>query len=492
MTRQRTRRDKGFALVYMAVFLSFLLIATGLAVDGGRAYVVKAQLTKAVDGAALSAARHLNSGNPRTEAEKIFRANFPDGYMGVSSVTNPATEADFFDLDTVEETGVNVVTVRATAVVPTTFMRLASFNEVTVRSSGEARRRMVDLSLVLDVSGSIGSKWPAVRDAAREFINAFDEDGDRMALITYGNGARVIVPMQASRGFNKAGMMAAVPNSLPGGWTPMGEGLYRGWDEVRWVANGSQSGLRVIVLFTDGSANGVPGNWDGTGISKSVSTSDFPQRSPDPDNITTNNPGIQGLYDAENGAQSPTLTMCGQNYTGTSVDRVGTACPPSGGLTAMSWLPPGAVSLHTHRRSIGIPTSFPLQTNALNVDGVAQSTARGLMDWNAGAGRYPAHARNIRNAATNLVEIIANAARSDAAGDYPIRIYAIGMGQLVQHLLGSRPESSESVLMRIANDADSPDFNDTQMEGKYYFAQTEADVGPAFQALQSQIVRLSK
>jgi hypothetical protein len=373
---------------------------------------------------------------------------------------------------------------------PTTFMRIANFNDVTVTSMGEAQRRMVDLSLVLDVSGSIGSRWPAVRDATREFINAFDAGADRMALITYGNGARVVVPMQATRGFDKAGMMAAVPNALPGGWTPMGEGLYRGWDEVRWVANGTQSGLRVIVLFTDGSANGVPGDWDGTGTSKSVSTSDFPQRSPDPDNITTNNPGIQGLYDAQTGAQSPTLTKCGTNYMDGSVDRVGTACPPSGSFTAMSWLP--LASLHTHRRSGGIPTSFPFQTGGLNVNGASQSSVRGLMDYNAGNGRYPAHARNIRNAATNLVEIIADAARSDASGDYPIRIYTIGMGNLVQLLLGSVPESSESVLMRIANDKRSPDYNSAQREGKYYFAQTEADVGPAFQALQGQIIRLSK
>jgi Flp pilus assembly protein TadG len=500
MQRQRTRRDQGaappkpgeggFALVYMAVLITFLLIATGLAVDGGRAYVVKAQLSKAVDGAALSAARNLNSGSPRSEAEKIFRANFPDGYLGVSSVTNPTTDTSFFDMHTVTETGVNVVTVRATAVLPTTFMRLANLNDVTVTSTGEAQRRMVDLSLVLDVSGSIGSRWPAVRDAAREFINAFDGNADRMALITYGNGARVVVPMQATRGFDKAATMAAVPNALPGGWTPMAEGLYRGWDEVRWVANGTQSGLRVIVLFTDGSANGVPGNWDGTGISKSVSTSDFPRRLPDPDNITTNTPSIQGLYDAQSGNQSPSLTMAGCNYTGTSSDRSGTGCPPSGSVTAMSWLPSN--SLHTHHRSGGIPTSFPFQTNSLNVDGASQMARRGLMDFNAGNGRYPAHARNIRNAATNLVEIIANAARSDASGDYPIRIYAIGMGQLVQHLLGSRPESSESVLKRVANDKSSPDYNSAQIEGKYYFAQTEADVGPAFQALQSQIVRLSK
>jgi hypothetical protein len=271
----------------------------------------------------------------------------------------------------------------------------------------------------------------------------------------------------------------------------MAEGLYRGWDEVRWVSSGTQSGLRVIVLFTDGSANGVPGDWDGTGISKSVSTSDFPQRSPDPDNITTNTPGIQGLYDAESGNQNPTLTMSGCTYTGTYVDRTGAACPtPSGSLTAMSWLP--LASLHSHHRSGGIPTTFPFQTNAINVDGAAQSSRRPLVDFNTGTGRYPAHARNIRNAATNLVEIIANAARSDMDGDYPIRIYTIGMGNLVQLLLGSRPESSESVLMRVANDKRSPDYNSAQREGKYYFAQTEADVGPAFQALQSQIVRLSK
>ena len=84
--------------------------------------------------------------------------------------------------------------------------------------------------------------------------------------------------------------------------------------------------------------------------------------------------------------------------------------------------------------------------------------------------------RNIRNAATNLVEIIADAARADMTGDQPIRIYAIGMGDLVTLPLGTRPETSESVLMRVANDTRSPDFNNTQLEGKYYFARTAADV----------------
>jgi hypothetical protein len=148
-------------------------------------------------------------------------------------------------------------------------------------------------------------------------------------------------------------------------------------------------------------------------------------------------------------------------------------------------------SFHAHRRSAGIPTSFPLQTSSLKVNGVAQSTKRGLRNKNTSTGRYPAEVFNINNAARNLLEIIANAVRNDT-GDYPIRIYTIGMGDLVRYNLGTIPEKPEQILMRIANDTRSPDFNSAQLEGKYYFAQTGADVGPAFQALQSQIVRLSK
>ena len=482
MTRQRTRRDQGFALVYMAVFLSFLLIATGLAVDGGRAYVVKAQLTKAVDGAALSAARNLNSGSPRAEAEKIFRANFPDGYMGVSSVTNPTTEASFFEMRTDDDTGVNIVTVRATAVLPTTFMRLANFQQVTVWSSGEAQRRMVDLSLVLDVSGSIGSKWPAVRDAAREFINSFDASADRMSLTLYSYTGKVVVPMASTRGFDKVAMKAAVPGSLPGGVTAMPEGLYRGWDELRTVPTGQQSGLRVIVLFTDGSGNVVPGLWDTSGTAKGLFNSDFPDRN-DPDNITTNSPTIQGLYDTGTGTAGPSGSQAVANWNNTTTWS-GARWMPGTGSTPMS--------SHQHHRSSGITTSFPLLTNALNVNGMAQSSRRPLRNFNTTQNRFPAEVFNIRNAATNLTEIIANAVRSDNSGDYPIRIYSIGMGELVTLTLGTVPESSESVLMRISNDKRSQDYNSAQKEGKYYFARTEADVGPAFQALQSQIVRLSK
>src|SRR5437899_9132245 len=110
MHRSKFSRQDGFALIYMAATLTVLLLFTGLAVDTGRAYVVKAQLTKAVDGAALAAARNLNGGNPRAEAATIYRANFPVGYMGTTSSTDPA-EAGFFSSVVDEPNGKNIVTV---------------------------------------------------------------------------------------------------------------------------------------------------------------------------------------------------------------------------------------------------------------------------------------------------------------------------------------------------------------------------------------------
>ena len=124
MTKHRftISNEKGFAFFYMAVFMVALLLFIGLAVDTGRAYVVQAQLSKAVDGAALGAARMLNSGNPKAEAARIFETNFPLGFMGTTSVTDADTDPNFFKLETIQASGINVVTVtpvsRSSSLIP--------------------------------------------------------------------------------------------------------------------------------------------------------------------------------------------------------------------------------------------------------------------------------------------------------------------------------------------------------------------------------------
>jgi Flp pilus assembly protein TadG len=467
--------DDGFALLFVAVALSAILLFSGLCLDGGRAYLVKAQLSKAVDAAALGAARSLNSGNPKADAASIFKANFKSGFMGTGAA-DPTTALDFFSLTTDTGNGINIIGVKASVVMPTTLMKLGNIPTVTVSSFGQATRRMVDLSLVLDVSSSIGSQWGAVRDAARTFVSAFDPVNDRLSLALFSDGSNVLVPMNAARGFNKATVTSAVPNNLPGGSTLMVEGLYRAWDELRSVPVGQQSSLRVIVLFTDGASNGVPAFYDSPTIAKSLRTYDFPKNAIDPDNQTWNSPQIVALFDTMTGSQNPKYNV--------TVPWASTTT-----LVQIPLLP--AVDAHTHFRSAGIPTSFPLQTNTLYVNKVPQSTARGLRNFNAGAGRYPADVWNINNAARNLVEIIANDARNDN-GAYKIRIYTIGMSYLLRDWLGTIPEQPESILMRLANDINSSDYDSTQLEGAYFYAATAADVGPAFQQLQSKIIRLSK
>src|SRR5262245_10456915 len=451
-----SKREEGFVAVYMAVVLTALLLFTGLAVDSGRAYVVKAQLTKAVDGAALGAARNLNGGDPRGEAARIFKANFPAGYLDTTSVTDPATDASFFSMTTDAASGVNTVTVTASAVLPTTFMRLGNLQYVTVTSSGEATRRMVDLSLVLDVSASIGPAWGAVRDAARSFVNSFDASNDRIALATFGNGATVLDMMPATRGFDKPKVVSDVPSTLPGGSTNMVEGVYRGWDELRSVPTGTQSGLRVLVLFTDGVSNSVPAFWDSPTVAKGVRTYDFPQSPGDTHGQTWNQPHITGAYDTQAGTGGSFDVPI--DYDSHIVPVSPTYSP---GVPAWAaWMP--ALSAHTHHRSSGIPTTFPLISNTLKVDGTTQSAARPFRD-KVGA-QYPAQVYNINNAARNLVEIVADATRGDTSGDYKIRIFTIGMGELVRLNLGTRLETAESMLKRIANDLTSPDYNSTPLQ----------------------------
>jgi Flp pilus assembly protein TadG len=499
MTLQTKRKpdERGVVLFYFAILIIVLLLFAGLAIDLGRGYVVKAQLTKAVDGAALAAARALNnSATPeKDEAIRIFQANFPNYYLGTSWVTDPATDPNFFNKAYDATSGANIITVRASAILPTTFMRIGGFQQFTVGSMGEARRKLVDLSLVIDSSSSIGSQWANVRDASRTFINSFDATNDRIGVVLFSNGARVSYPMPSSRGFDKTSAANAVPSTLTGGSTAMVEGLYRGWDELRSVPAGSQSGLRVIVLFTDGCSNSVPGIYDGTGQAKGFRTWDFPKNYPDPDGQTWNNPRLDGLCPTDCGASGP---ACGAS--------------PSYSLTVTNWYDNTTIpqvsllpqnSYHQYHRSSGIPTSFSLQSHTLTIDGTPQDTAcpgkpqtgcagRGLINLDSSSGRYPADIWNTNNAARNLLEIIAYTARNETAGDYPIRIYTIGMGYLLKYHLGTRQELPEDILKRIANDKTSADYDSSKLAGKYYYAQTAADVGPAFLALRNELLRLTK
>src|SRR5215831_14045856 len=114
MTNKRTRakNERGYVMIYMALILSGLLVFSGLALDAGRGYVVRAQLSKAVDGAALAAARESGGAAGRDEAVRVFKANFPAGAFGTLSSPDPTAAADFYSTS-VDATGKKIVDVNA-------------------------------------------------------------------------------------------------------------------------------------------------------------------------------------------------------------------------------------------------------------------------------------------------------------------------------------------------------------------------------------------
>ena len=468
-------REKGVALVYVGIFLVPLLLCTGLAVDLGWGYLVRATLAKAVDAAALAAARNIaaDPSQAKRAGNNIFNANFPAGYLGVSP-EQPDIETD------VGPDGSYIIHASSKATMPTTFMRVAKFDSLTVAASAQATRRLVDMSFVIDRSGSLigHGAFPVVKQAAKQFVSYFKPTADRIALITFSDNTVVEDAMWSARGFDPGSIDGHIDLASPGGATATAEALYKAWNELRTVPSGSQSGLRIVVLFTDGSPNALPGEFKvmspastGSGCTSTpwrdvvpgtVFTLDYPHVSGN--STTYDEPGDYGLVDTDGpkslGPVPPTTWntyTSGQNRSREKINK----CIPN----------------------------LPLRSSRGDLYD-ASLHQRFLVGGSANG--YPNHVRNANNAARNLAESIANGIRSDTDGASRIRIYTLGLGDLLDAEMGERPETGASILRRIANDPVSPDYRSDQPAGKYFFAGDPAELNAAFQAVRDQIVRLTE
>ena len=277
--------------------------------------------------------------------------------------------------------------------------------------------------------------------------------------------------MPAGRGFDKARVMADIPATLPGGSTAMVEGLYRGWDELRSVANGQQSGLRVIVLFTDGASNSVPGIYPNAGSPTRGGSEPTTSRDrADPDGQTHANPTIAGLYDTQSGAGLPNIA---NEATPLELDSGAHA----GAAVCRCWMPPTLPLQPSKRRN---PDFVSVVTTTLMVDGSAQTARRPMREGRRSVGDTPLRS----STSTTPLATSSRSSRTKRAlmpvATIASAIYTIGMGSLVRLQLGTRPENRKSMLLRIANDADAPasDRNPTQLEGNYYFAETGRTLPP--------------
>ena len=87
-------KDRGGATaVLVGATIIPIVGVTGLAIDTTRGYMLRAQLSHAVDAAGLAGGKQLFADDMDAIVQRFFDANFPDGYMG-ATITGPTTAVD--------------------------------------------------------------------------------------------------------------------------------------------------------------------------------------------------------------------------------------------------------------------------------------------------------------------------------------------------------------------------------------------------------------
>jgi len=164
--------DKGGVAAMVGLAVVPMVLALGLAIDGGLAYGAHSKLQGAVDAAALAGARVASSedGNVEADARMFFDANFPSSFLG-GQITD-------FDANFDEDTG--ELRIDAEIDLPTSFMRIAGLPTVSVAASAVAQQQLsgLELAMVLDITGSMnkpdpsgGTKIQALKDASETLLD---------------------------------------------------------------------------------------------------------------------------------------------------------------------------------------------------------------------------------------------------------------------------------------------------------------------------------
>lgn len=256
-TNRRSARAQIFLL--FALSLPVLILFVGLAVDLGFAFVTRANLSKAVDAAALAAMRNINQG--QAEATAIAQSAFNTNYgSGIGRSLGPPS------LNVVITTSANatsnaVVNVSATTSINTFFLGLVpGLKTLQIASSAQATRPNLIMSLVLDRSGSMNLNGgaQALPPAVDNFLTYFDNNTDQIADVSFSSVASVDVSIRT----NFLNPITNAVNKMAfGGATYSQGGLLDGQAQINsvTVAPGTNV-VKVAVFFTDGWANTVEDN----------------------------------------------------------------------------------------------------------------------------------------------------------------------------------------------------------------------------------------
>lgn len=181
-----------------ALLILLMIVIGGAGVDYGRAVMARSTIANALDSAVLTVAREL-SVKLMTDAEistainKTFEAN-----LASAGLTGISMSPIIYSIN--PEQG--LVSATATANVPTSFIFMGGIGPKDIPVSVEAQSTYslfdVELAMIVDVTGSMGSYMGSLRTAAQAIVDILipigtdpDESKVRISLTAYSQGVNM-------------------------------------------------------------------------------------------------------------------------------------------------------------------------------------------------------------------------------------------------------------------------------------------------------------
>jgi Flp pilus assembly protein TadG len=489
----RRRRQSGAAIVIFSLLVVTVIIPmVGLAVDGGILYILQAKLSQACDAAALAGGRNLNNGNDtatqtaNAEATMtaFFNANFPSGTWN--------TQPPQVTLN-VQSTGLHTrtTTIDATVQAPLYFMPVLGINFGTISAHGQASRKDTNLMLVLDRSSSMATAGVCGQmvTQARTFVSQFTNGRDQVGLITFMGGSNLDYAPTVNFKTQTPSLDTTLSTLVCGGNTGSAQALWLAYQQLLVMSVTQPGALNVIVFFTDGQPNGL--TFDFTGLNPN---SIFPIKTqPDSRLGTGNSPytNSSAYYTMPatscSGVLAPMGVIAEWANNASTGSTAGVMSASSGSITNSNSPTVSGTSgcyfasnITDLRRDIAyIPSQDHWGNSTTGYKGGE------LVPNGPYAGQYRLDTpTSISTASTNAADNAAFRIRSDAV--LKPTIFTIGLGGTVVQPI------DQDFLERVANDPRSSSYSSTQQTGQFAYASDINQLGSAFQAIASTILRLSQ
>ena len=279
----KTIDQKGQVLIFVSLAFVLLGLLAGLGIDLGRGYLMKAQLMRTADAAALAGAKALK-GQFDFQGDAVIAACDAAEMNGLTCGQGSGFDMSVSFVEKDVEGGPKMwfVEITANASIPTTLLSLLNlvsvgdFSTLNVSAFSQGGpERPVDLMLVLDRSGSMNSpdgtgtlKINALKTAVNEFLdNTFSPD-DRVGMVSFawrgcgdssGNDNPVNGDCTPDKplGTSISALKAAVSGLCEGagcGGTNTMESLRTAGNEINTAFStpGREQSRKAILLVTDG------------------------------------------------------------------------------------------------------------------------------------------------------------------------------------------------------------------------------------------------